>query len=257
MLLIGAGGNGSLMLGHLARIHTALVRGRIHEPGLHVRVVDDDVVSEANLGRQAFSPSDLGLPKATALVQRINLFYGTRWEACVTRFNTGTTGYITAGHIVISCVDTIAARLSIWRVMKKCRCYWLDLGNGATTGQVVLGETEGHFAKNWQGRFSERRNRLPHVFDLFPDLRRQKDKKTEPSCSLIEALARQDLFINSTLANAGGQLLWQLIRHGWLNHHGAFVNLNTGRTSPIEVPEPARPEPNDPSLLVNILNRQP
>jgi PRTRC genetic system ThiF family protein len=218
------------MLGHLARIHTALVRARIHLPGLHVTVIDDDLVTEANLGRQAFSPSDLGQPKATALVHRTNLFYGTRWESQIGRFNTGTCAGVSSGHIVISCVDTIASRLSVWRVLRRCRCYWMDLGNTATTGQVVLGESEGEFIKG-QGR----KHRLPHFFDLFPTLRRRKDKQTEPSCSLLEALTRQDLFINSTVANFAGQLLWQLLRDGGLNHQGAYINLNTGRTAPIEI----------------------
>lgn len=198
-------------------------------------VIDDDVVSEANLGRQAFSPSDLGQPKASVLVHRTNLFYGTQWEAMVGRFNTGTTGFVDAGHIIISCVDTIASRLSVWRVLKRCRCYWMDLGNTASTGQVILGETEGKFSR----LSAERKNRLPHLFDLFPKLRRQKDKATEPSCSLIEALSRQDLFINSTLANFAGHLLWQLLRHGGLNHQGAFLNLTTGRSVPLEIKKAA------------------
>jgi PRTRC genetic system ThiF family protein len=224
------------MLGHLARIHTALVRAAIHRPGLDVTVIDDDVVTEANLGRQAFSPADLGQPKASVLVQRTNLFYGTRWESCIARFNSGF-AHLNAGHVVVTCVDTIESRLSIWRALRKTRSYWLDLGNGATTGQVVLGETEGKF----HSRNPERKNRLPHVFDLFPQLRRQKDKTAEPSCSLLQALERQDLFINSTLANAAGHLLWQLFRHGGLNHHGAYINLNTGRTAPIDVPAPGQP----------------
>jgi PRTRC genetic system ThiF family protein len=230
VVLVGAGGNGSLMLGHLARIHTALVRARIHPPGLSVSVIDDDTVSEANLGRQAFSPSDLGMAKASILVQRTNLFFGTNWQAHVARFNAGTVGHLHAGTIVISCVDTIASRLSVWRALRKCRCYWMDLGNTAHSGQVVLGETEGEFVKG-----SGRKARLPHLFDLFPRVRRQKDKPTEPSCSLVEALERQDLFINSTLANFAGHTLWQLLRHGGLNHQGVFLNLKTGRTVPIEI----------------------
>jgi PRTRC genetic system ThiF family protein len=233
VLLVGAGGNGSLMLTHLARIHTALVRSKLHPPGLHVTVIDDDVVSEANLGRQAFSPSDLGRPKAAVLVHRTNLFYGTNWTAEVRRFNTGTTGHIDSHHIVVSCVDTIASRLSIWRVLRRCRCYWLDLGNTSTSGQVILGESEGEFLRRGEGRA----RRLPHLLDLFPELRKAKDRENEPSCSLIEALAKQDLFINSTMANLGGQLLWQLLRHGGINHQGYFANLQTGRVAPLEAKE--------------------
>lgn len=231
VVLVGAGGSGSLMLGHLARIHTALVRTGIHPPGLDVVVFDDDRVTEANLGRQAFSPADLGQPKANVLVHRTNLFYGTAWKPVISRFNTGTVGHLHAGSIVISCVDTIESRLSVWRAIRRSSCYWMDLGNTAASGQVILGETEG----DWFRRGDGRKVRLPHLLDLHPQLRRMKDKPTEPSCSLVEALERQDLFINSTLANFAGHTLWQLLRHGGLNHQGVFLNLKTGRTVPIEI----------------------
>lgn len=228
--LIGAGGNGSAMLTHLARIHTALTRGGFHPHGLQVTVFDPDEVTSANLGRQMFAPSDLGQNKAEALIARTNLFFGTRWKAIPTKFNTGTVGYVGKMPIAVSCVDTIAARLSIHRVVHRWHGYWMDLGNSQHTGQVVLGETEGDFKKG-----TERKHRLPHLFDLYPKMKKQRDKKTEPSCSLAEALSRQDLFINSTLTTFAGQLLWQLLRHGSLQHQGVFVNLTTGRTAPLAI----------------------
>lgn len=230
VMLIGAGGNGSAMLTHLARIHTALVRGGFHPHGLQVSVFDPDVVTSANLGRQMFAPHDLGQNKAEALVSRCNLFFGTRWDAYPIKFNTGTIGYVGKMPIAVSCVDTIAARRSIHRVIRKWHGYWMDLGNAQTAGQVVLGETEGDFKKG-----TERKMRLPHLFDLYPKTKTQKDRKTEPSCSLAEALTKQDLFINSVLTTFAGQLLWSLLRHGELKHQGVFVNLNTGRTAPIEI----------------------
>lgn len=231
VILIGAGGNGSAMLTHLARIHTALARGFFHPAGLQVTVVDPDTVSEANLGRQAFCAADLGLPKAEALVQRINLFYGLRWEASVSRFNTNVRHH-TDVPLVITCVDTTAARVQIHKVISRWRSYWLDLGNGPDFGQAILGETEGDFMGNGTGT---RANRLPHLFDVCPHMRKVRDKDTGPSCSLVEALERQDLFINTTLASHAGALLWQLFRHRVLTHHGVFLNLRTGRTAPVEI----------------------
>jgi hypothetical protein len=38
-----------------------------------------------------------------------------------------------------------------------------------------------------------------------------QDDSNEPSCSLAEALEKQDLFINSTLANMAASLLWNLL----------------------------------------------
>ena len=77
--LIGAGGTGSQMLQSLARIDYALYK--LGHPGLNVRVFDNDIVTEANIGRQLFSPNDVGLNKADVLVTRINTFFGVNWES--------------------------------------------------------------------------------------------------------------------------------------------------------------------------------
>jgi hypothetical protein len=52
---------------------------------------------------------------------------------------------------------------------------------------------------------------------------------------LAEALEKQDLFINSTLANLGASLLWQMFREGMLYNRGFFVNLKDFRTQPLKV----------------------
>lgn len=50
ILLVGCGGNGAQMLMGLAALDTAL--RAISSRSLDVTVVDDDIVTEANLGRQ-------------------------------------------------------------------------------------------------------------------------------------------------------------------------------------------------------------
>ena len=50
MNLIGAGGTGSQVLTALARMNHALTE--LNHAGLSVRLWDDDVITEANLGRQ-------------------------------------------------------------------------------------------------------------------------------------------------------------------------------------------------------------
>lgn len=73
IFVIGAGGTGSQVATGLARISVALQA--LGHPGLHVTVFDPDTVTEANIGRQLFSGSELGLNKAAALVTRINRFF--------------------------------------------------------------------------------------------------------------------------------------------------------------------------------------
>src|SRR4051812_583943 len=77
--LIGAGGTGSQLLTALARMNHSLIA--LNHPGLMVRVFDDDKVEAANLGRQLFTTAELGLYKSVALINRINLFFGTNWKA--------------------------------------------------------------------------------------------------------------------------------------------------------------------------------
>jgi len=58
---------------------------------------------------------------------------------------------------------------------------------------------------------------------------------SRPSCSLAEALEKQDLFINSTLANLGCDLLWKLFREGMIEYRGLYLNIETMRVNPISV----------------------
>jgi hypothetical protein len=53
---------------------------------------------------------------------------------------------------------------------------------------------------------------LPFVTEEFGELLKQSEVEDDtPSCSLAEALEKQDLFINSVLAQMGSSLLWNLI----------------------------------------------
>ena len=76
--LIGAGGTGSQVLTALARMNHALTE--LNHAGLSVRLWDDDVITEANLGRQLFAESELGFYKSVALINRVNRFFGSYWK---------------------------------------------------------------------------------------------------------------------------------------------------------------------------------
>ena len=58
VFVIGAGGTGSQVITNLARMSMALQA--LGHPGLHVTVFDPDTVSQANIGRQRFSETELG-----------------------------------------------------------------------------------------------------------------------------------------------------------------------------------------------------
>lgn len=242
--LIGAGGTGSRMLTELARMNHSLIA--LGHPGLQVNLFDDDVVNNANQGRQLFADAEVGLPKAVALINRTNRFFGTNWKAVTEQFSTANLKSLPnrgRANIYISCVDTISARFDIADFLLNSNgnsdfertksLYWLDLGNAQNTGQAVLStisEIQQPDSKLYRTVPS-----LPMVTDEFKELLQAQSDNNEPSCSVAQALEKQDLFINATLASMGASLLWKLFREGMTAQRGFFLNLGTFRLEPIAV----------------------
>jgi PRTRC genetic system ThiF family protein len=210
---------------------------RGHPGGLHVTVVDGDTISPTNCVRQPFARSEVGLNKAVVLVNRLNLFWGLKWEAVPVHLRPGTfisrsySGDDLRAHIVVGCVDTRAARAAIrdavgnWSMVS----YWLDLGNNADSGQFILGEP-----LNERNRRSRLRLRL--AAELYSEIVDPSlDNDGEPSCSAVEALERQSPFVNSTLAQHALALLARLFRCGEISCHRGFINLASGATSVLRI----------------------
>jgi len=243
--LIGAGGTGGQVLTALARMHQALTM--LDHPGLYVRLFDDDSVERANLGRQLFAVSELKQYKAVALINRVNLFFGTNWKAITGRYDKPTikgNSELAKAALTIACVDTVKARQDIAEILKAVAQqmgyqrnrpqYYMDFGNSRHTGQVILSTVSS--VKQPAMKQFRTVDALPMVTDEFGELLKASESgDNTPSCSLAEALAKQDLFINSTLANLGASLLWQLFREGMIVNRGFFLNLKDFRTQPLKV----------------------
>ena len=243
VLVIGAGGNGSAVLLGLPYLHQAMkVRG--HAGGLQVILVDGDLVSETNCVRQPFALADVGLNKAVVLINRVNLFWGLRWQAHPEHFHRDSLRTNSPGpHLIIGCVDTRAARQAILSTVTRTddtTAYWLDLGNNASSGQYVLGQPLN--AANHRSAA-----RLRTVAELYPEIAdAEAGEDPLPSCSAAEALERQEPFINQVLATSALAMLARLFRYGTLTHHGAFYNASTGRMNVLGV---------DPDLWKKIQRR--
>ncbi|OPY01552.1 MAG: hypothetical protein A4E61_01607 [Syntrophorhabdus sp. PtaB.Bin184] len=78
---------------------------------------------------------------------------------------------------------------------------------------------------------------LPHVLDLYEGIMEDEARKLYqgPSCSLQEALTRQDLFVNQWVATCALEIMWTMFRRGQIMVHGAFVNLSTMTVRPLPV----------------------
>lgn len=225
--LIGAGGNGSKMLIGLKNIHCSLLA--LGYRGLEVTLFDPDTISESNLVRQVFYPADLGKNKAQVLIERLNMYYGLQWQAMPMTFSEGKK--LLARHysswsylpkLIISCVDNKKTRLEIARLMHSAPyIWWMDLGNDRYSGQVVLGN---------------RKKNIPNVAQLF-EAALKGEEDSSASCSVLEALQSQDLFVNDMTAAVALNMLWQLLQ-GQLSFYAAQLNLQTGFVMPVLPQEP-------------------
>lgn len=242
--LIGAGGTGSKVLTALMEMSHSLTA--LGHAGLQVRLWDDDIITEANLGRQRFAPSETGLYKSVALINRANRFMGTNWKAETQKFGRNNFGGLpenAKATLYLTCVDNVKARFDIAemlnamsqrRMSREEPKYWMDFGNSRQTGQVIL-STIGEIKQPDSEKY-ETVAVLPMVTDEFGELLRQSEQTDDtPSCSLAEALEKQDLYINSTLAQMGCALLWSMFRYGMTENRGFFLNLKNFQTQPLKV----------------------
>jgi PRTRC genetic system ThiF family protein len=229
VLVVGCGGTGSAVASGLPYLHQAmLIAG--HPGGLQVTLMDGDIISPTNCVRQPFCLAEVGLAKAVVMVSRLNLFWGMNW--------TSLPEYLTAEwetanfDVLIGCVDTRAARAVIHDHVRSWRsrvAYWLDIGNSADSGQFVLGQP-----LNCRNRRSA--TRLRTAAEVLPEIIEDSlDNDGAPSCSAIEALERQEPFVNQVLAQHALGLLTRLFRYGRIENHGAFVNLAQNRVQPLPI----------------------
>ena len=220
VLVVGCGGNGSAIAAGLPYLHQALCAYG-HPEGLHVTLLDPEVISPTNCVRQPFSQSEIGLYKSVVLANRLNLFWGLDWEGIPERLDPKRR--LDGVDIVIGCVDTREARAAIAKCAEGWSevDYWLDLGNNADSGQFVLGEPLNR-------RNRRHKLRLRTVSELFPEvIEDELDDDGLPSCSAVEALDRQEPFVNPTLANHALALLARLFRYGAISNHGGFLSLSS------------------------------
>lgn len=244
IFVIGAGGTGSQVVTNLARMDTAL--RALGHPGLYVTVFDPDTISEANIGRQLFSESEIGLNKADTLVTRVNRFFGNSWMSENRRYPIRTADNSEnkrLANVIITCTDNVRSRLDLWRFLKKYRnirgndektpLYWMDFGNTQLTGQVLIGTIRNKIRQPASKEYLA----MPSMNTVTEEVSYSmlRDTDSGPSCSLAEALRKQDLFINSMLAQAGCEILWKMIREGCTLYRGVYLNMETLRLTPIPV----------------------
>jgi hypothetical protein len=135
------------------------------------------------------------------------------------KLNTVSPVRVWRGHL---CQVTVKSLVSQYYVIAAYK-------NNAASGQYILGQP-----LNSQNR--RRAARLRTVSELYPEIvDAAAGEDPLPSCSAIEALDRQEPFMNQTLASSALAMLARLFHYGKLNYHGAFFNSETGRMSALPI----------------------
>lgn len=225
--VIGAGGTGSHIVGKLAMLKRLLDAINNEERTLcnieQIHVYDSKQVNQFALARGLFTIGEVGANKATALATRYNnMLNSETFRAYETNFKASD---IPRYDVIITSVDQAKIRVEIGNQPIRKDALWLDCGVNKNEFSVILGE------------LGQKSDKLPNVLDLT-DLESVDDSiNKEPSCSVMTSIDRQIPFINDTNASFAISLLSQLFLQGQIEVSGCITDLNTLRSTPIEICE--------------------
>ena len=239
ILVVGCGGTGSFVADGLCRLlinsDTTLI------------LVDYDRVEPHNLVRQQFFSGDVGKFKSQALAERLARQYGRPIAYSVypympdlihKDYGGGMATLATQG-IIIGCVDNVAARRSIAESLKFGN-WWLDAGNGYSSGQVLIGNSDN--VELLQKCFDEENQEvhaLPQPALQLPSLLAPPSKPVNDNKDCAEAVIdeEQSPVINQAMATLVLEFMHRLLQ-GRLSWMGAYLDMEAGTLQTV----PAEPE---------------
>lgn len=246
IILVGCGGTGSYMAQHIGQLLRCLTLKGVQARALFV---DHDHVEQANIDRQLFADAELGLNKAQALAMR----YTGAWGADITAITSPFTASIARPPksdgitILVGCVDNPAARQEMANVLKRNKpgsapdFWWLDCGNHAEAGQVLLGSA---ISRNQiKNAFPTTKicQALPAPSVQHPELLTIKPQPTSSkrmSCAELVEANMQSRDINKRIAAEASTMLTQLLLTRDLKRFASELNLAAGvMTSSYPTPE--------------------
>ncbi len=239
ILVVGCGGTGSFVAEGLCRL--------LINSDIPLILVDPDRVEPHNLVRQQFFSGDVGKFKSQVLAERLSRQYGRAIAYSVYPFMPdlihkdwgGGLHTMAAQGLVIGCVDNADARRSIAGTLDFGN-WWLDAGNGYSSGQVLIGNTnkmsylEGSFDKD-----SEEVYALPHPALQLPALLSPPTKRVivDPDCAEAVAAEDQSPVINQAMAVLVLEFVHRFLQ-GRLSWMGAYLDFEAGTLQTV----PAEPE---------------
>jgi PRTRC genetic system ThiF family protein len=249
LVLVGCGGTGSWLAPALSQLLLTL---RQMDVQATATFMDPDIVEQKNVMRQNFCYAEIGRHKAVTLAERYGMAWGLPIKARTEPFSLqGIPAYeYDKVIILIGCVDNAAARRELARAIERNgssdlpRVWWLDCGNRARSGQVLLGSTASREAL--QQAFPTPAARICRV---LPSPAWQSPRLLQPlpeeikgeklSCAEIALLNHQSATINRRLADEAADYLLLLVT-GQLKRFATFIAMDAGSarsqyTTPSEI----------------------
>lgn len=203
IVMVGIGGTGSHLARLLARLLADRQAKRLHVPSFHL--IDPDRVEAKNIGRQLFVAGDVGQFKAQTLAQKLSLSLGLEVVWSNTAFDPHC--HQDRHTLVCGAVDNHLAR----QALAQTTGLWLDGGNHADGGQVVLGNTPNK-ACVLNALDHAPLLYLPHATLLFPQLL-EPEPTHQPTlpCADGVQVGEQQVLVNDWMALIMAQYVYKLL----------------------------------------------
>ncbi len=245
IFIIGAGGTGSFAALNLARLAFELPRiGKAVE----ITIIDPDRVESANIPRSNFCAAEIGRFKAQTIAERITLAWGLEigysnekldYEKHI-KPNSNGFNEIT---ILVGCVDNHLARRELHRVLQESSRYnsnsapqnwWIDGGNGKSSGQVLIGSEAKKETPNNHFTIAAICKKLPAPSIIHPELLENqelpqvRENMERLSCPELIRIGEQSLNINQRVAIEIAEMLTEFLLTNNLRRFASYFDLESG-----------------------------
>lgn len=247
VVLVGCGGTGAQWARSIARMLVDMRSRRLSLP--EFIIIDPDKVEDKNVGRQMFTPADVGHYKAQVLASRFNLALGLEigwlnepFDPKPFHKHTAMGQSLDPETLYCGAVDNHHARRQLNSVFYQTyRAVWIDAGNHATSGQVIIGNTNNiaqiKFEKKWN-QDNLLVSYLPVATRLFPSLLDPEPvdvPRPDASCADLLAAGEQHLLVNDLMATIAAGYTFKLLYRQPITSFITYCDIDTMGVRSIQI----------------------
>lgn len=239
-IVVGAGGTGSFVVPAIARLIYELKQQQ--NKSAEMLIVDPDVVENGNIPRSNFCFAEVGRYKAQTLAERVSAAWGIETSFSCERFDpekhlkSSSIDYRSL-TIIVGCVDNYLARREMHRALDEFRGYgdasrlwWIDGGNGRSSGQVSIGSTTKRLKAEQYFTGTSICRALPAPSLQHSDLLKPEkvEAKSDVSCPERVRLGEQGLNVNQRVAVEMVEMLTGMLLTRSLKRFASYFDVESG-----------------------------